>query len=304
MTDIQNLRVLADVASESGAYEDLYKYTSKILEQDTNDAKSWIEKGIAAAFLTDTAGSKIGEARVLIKRGVLLGVDQQIKRKIINKLREAYNIYCSRLNDELLGKIKDYQKVAMPHGGSAIIHGLGQQVNKNLTAKGQGVARVKGLDLIVLRCEVMPTPVMYSQASIALVNAKNHSKQFGNYLNGSEDYCIKFRDIESSIGSKFKEKFPVDAAKTSSEIAAAKKEGCFIATAATGSYDHPKVMTLRKYRDNILLSSRSGRFFVACYYTVSPFIAVLVARSEVLKRIVMNCIVNPAVKRIDKSFFN
>lgn len=232
----------------------------------------------------------------------MLGADQQIKRKIINKLREAYNNYCSRLSDELLGKIKDYQKVAMPHGGSAIIHGLGQQVNKVLTAKGQGAARVKGIDLIVLRCEVMPTAEMYSQASIAIVNAQNHSKQNGNYLDGNEDYCLKFREISESISAKFREKFPGDAAKNKADIAAAKKEGCFIATAATGSYDHPKVLTLRQFRDQVLLTSRSGRIFVSCYYAISPYLANLVKRSVFLKKVVMCFIVNPAVKVAVKIF--
>ncbi|MCM1500838.1 MAG: hypothetical protein NC124_20460, partial [Clostridium sp.] len=48
------------------------------------------------------------------------------------------------------------------------------------------------------------------------------------------------------------------------------KEGCYIATAVYGGYDHPKVMVLRRYRDEILKKSFWGRVFIKVYYSVSP----------------------------------
>ena len=47
-------------------------------------------------------------------------------------------------------------------------------------------------------------------------------------------------------------------------------EGCYIATMAYGDYDHPQVMTLRRYRDQVLASSFLGRKFIEIYYFVSP----------------------------------
>lgn len=51
---------------------------------------------------------------------------------------------------------------------------------------------------------------------------------------------------------------------------AEKKKGCYIATAVYGSYDCPEVWTLRRYRDNKLDRSLSGRLFIKFYYAVSP----------------------------------
>lgn len=53
----------------------------------------------------------------------------------------------------------------------------------------------------------------------------------------------------------------------------AKKEGCYIATAVYGSYDAPQVLTLRRFRDDVLAHSVLGRWFIRTYYRLSPPIA-------------------------------
>jgi hypothetical protein len=59
--------------------------------------------------------------------------------------------------------------------------------------------------------------------------------------------------------------------------------GCFIATAAFGSYIHPQVRVLRAFRDKILMRNRSGRIFVAWYYRNSPAVAAVIAEHPLLR---------------------
>ncbi|MGB9082733.1 MAG: putative Ig domain-containing protein, partial [Desulfuromonadaceae bacterium] len=61
------------------------------------------------------------------------------------------------------------------------------------------------------------------------------------------------------------------------------KSGCFIATAAYGSYLDPHVMVLRHFRDDVLLHSKLGTAFVKFYYQHSPPIADFIAQHEVLR---------------------
>jgi hypothetical protein len=59
--------------------------------------------------------------------------------------------------------------------------------------------------------------------------------------------------------------------------------GCFIATAAFGSYRAPEVILLQKFRDRILLTNAPGRLFVEYYYRLSPSLAGVISQYDSLR---------------------
>ena len=92
-------------------------------------------------------------------------------------------------------------------------------------------------------------------------------------------------------------------AKRQAEVAAtearppAKTGGCFIATACYGSYDHPDVMLLRRFRDRHLARSQIGRRCISLYYALSPPVAKLLAGSA-LSSLVRRLMLEPLVRKL------
>lgn len=70
--------------------------------------------------------------------------------------------------------------------------------------------------------------------------------------------------------------------------------GCFIATAAYGSYMAPEVQLLRDFRDAHLITNPVGRAFVNIYYQVSPPLADIV-RDNAMLRALARWFLSPAV---------
>ncbi|UCG79161.1 MAG: S8 family serine peptidase [Nitrospirota bacterium] len=62
--------------------------------------------------------------------------------------------------------------------------------------------------------------------------------------------------------------------------------GCFIATAAYGSYMHKDVKVLREFRDRHLLTNAPGRIFVKAYYMYSPPVAEMISENDIARAVV------------------
>lgn len=69
--------------------------------------------------------------------------------------------------------------------------------------------------------------------------------------------------------------------------------GCFLATAALGTEDDPRIESLRRFRDEVLLQRRSGRVVVAAYETLSPPLARLLERTHAGRWLVRTLVVTP-----------
>jgi hypothetical protein len=70
---------------------------------------------------------------------------------------------------------------------------------------------------------------------------------------------------------------------------------CFIATAAYGTETAPELNILRDFRDQVLLKNALGSRFVEAYYKLSPPIADFIAKSDFLRAVVREVLVDPVV---------
>jgi len=70
-------------------------------------------------------------------------------------------------------------------------------------------------------------------------------------------------------------------------------DGCFVATAAFGDYNHPIVLDLRKFRDESLSGTKLGDIFIKNYYKYSPYLAKFISNSLVLKLLTVYLVLKP-----------
>ena len=84
-----------------------------------------------------------------------------------------------------------------------------------------------------------------------------------NNFNENKNYLISLCATISANISAFR---PI-----STPVKPSKKDkGCYIATMAYGDYEHPQVIILREFRDNILDKYLFGKWFIKTYYKYSP----------------------------------
>ena len=74
---------------------------------------------------------------------------------------------------------------------------------------------------------------------------------------------------------------------------------CYIATMAYGDYDHPQVMILRKFRDDVLDNSAFGKWFIKTYYHYSPKLVAKLKNKKTINSIIRISL-NQLIKLIKK----
>ncbi|MFC1591334.1 CFI-box-CTERM domain-containing protein [Thermodesulfobacteriota bacterium] len=82
----------------------------------------------------------------------------------------------------------------------------------------------------------------------------------------------------------------VETKTSNSQDSSQSSSGCYLATMVYGSYDHPKVLILRKYRDERLLRSPVGRKVVAIYYNCSPYVVKKLKGKELINVTIRHCL--------------
>lgn len=106
--------------------------------------------------------------------------------------------------------------------------------------------------------------------------------------NSYNSYLEKIYPTQPLKPEKKDEKQENNSTSTSS-----KSEGCFVATATLGDYNHPVVLDLRKFRDLWLSKRLWGIKFIEHYYRFGPKLASVIGKYPLLRKLSLSLIVKP-----------
>ena len=117
---------------------------------------------------------------------------------------------------------------------------------------------------------------MSFESCSSLYQFKNYLNQFPNgkhrvqaqrIIREEEMWARCTSSNSKDLYKQYLAQFPNGRHKTEAEQ---KASACYIATMVYGDYNHPQVVALRGFRDNILHNSALGRAFIRFYYKYSP----------------------------------
>ena len=112
-----------------------------------------------------------------------------------------------------------------------------------------------------------------------------------------QDFKTRYTQNRTSLSNLKTQLAAVNTGGGRSSGGSSGSSGCYIATMAYGDYDHPQVMILRQFRDEVLDKSALGKWFIKTYYHYSPKLVERLKNKRTLNRIIRKAL-NQFIKLI------
>jgi len=128
------------------------------------------------------------------------------------------------------------------------------------------------------------------------VKAREQNLDYVIGRKATEDHIDTFSHLDRN-GKLTRHKMTSDIKTGAGNMKIESKSGasCFVATVAYGNQDHPDVVFLRKFRDEVLLRSSKGRSFIDWYWRTGPKLAKIINQSKLMiscSRLLISCLVS------------
>jgi len=237
--------------------------------QESESDSDYFESAWKLAKSTESiAIGKLTKDRILDSLNTLEEMkDKEISKavQVLQTIKDAYETNKAKINAEVL---------SMP---------LGYNQSINWSKVNEMIESSLDWDKVVeLILKVIP------QKNIDKIKNTNKPSQISEYKTLA-DFVISKLNYSQINKVKYicywKEVSPIWSA--TKNIATKKtKDACYIATMAYGHYDHPQVLTLRQFRDEVLTKSEFGKWFIKTYYYYSPKMVEKMQNKKVLNTLI------------------
>jgi tetratricopeptide (TPR) repeat protein len=265
---------LAEVAFEGENYDEAISYYNSCLEIDPSFFESWLKKGLSQLFTSSIGNMQATQAVATLKQALIYSDNKEALKLRIKKVTIPFAL--------------NYYKVCVNHFLSFMtVNDIGSSVSFML---GKANSLVEFLyqnceltedELVSIYNEVMAADKSFRKAVLSTMFDKSKNGVFDQIL-------IVLKNTESVSEELFKR-----IQKLNPSFQKTKKGACFIATAATGDYNHPAVVELRSFRDNWLLKRKWGINFTKWYYHNGPKAAQVIEKSAILRKLTFIVVVKP-----------
>jgi hypothetical protein len=265
---------LAEIAYQGENYADSYEKYSEIVEEDINNKKAWIGKGLSAGRKSNPKDNTLKEAKICLKKAKEIGLSENEKKHVADEIIEIAEDFINKTNQSVVDVLVEKDKKPMATGELYAVRRVGQVVDRMKAFNNHWEYFEKAIGFSKYSLEFNEGVKSYKGILNNIDLILNESKQHFHHEHNTELKNLRKETLDSI--KKYEPEFNAAPPKSDSD-------GCFIATAAYGSYNSAIVFELREFRDLYLKRNLFGRKFIQFYYFTSPPIAKFIKDNSFLK---------------------
>jgi tetratricopeptide (TPR) repeat protein len=253
----KNFLELAKTASIAGNYAEAYNYFTKVLETDPANADAWFGKGTAAGWQSSLVAFRFAEMLVAYDNALKFSTSeasQEMQKACANTLSDVATACYSMSRKHVL------EFITVPNSWIEYLPRCRQIISLYEVANEYEPSNRTIIENIIHVCKDNIEGVKYND-----LYDNNTSKTV--FL--SDEYEKEIRGILIAYAEKLKALDPNYIPPNPQR----QSPGCFVVTATMGNEEHPVVVVLRSFRDEVLVKSAVGSAFITWYYEHGPAIA-------------------------------
>ena len=277
--DVSNFMGLAAAAVAARNYAEAYGYYTKVLEIEPQNAEAWLGKGIAAGWQSTLKDFRFTEMMVAIEQAIKFSSGEHAERMRANGA------------------------AAMTEVGTACYSIANKHAHEFVALQGTWIEYLPRCRQIISLYEIAhtyaPEDRIILENIIHLCKDNIEGIKYNDPYDNNTSKCVflsdsyenDIRGILTTYSKKLQNLDPNYQPPNPQK----QTPGCFVITATMGDEQHPHVLFLRSFRDNLLVRTALGSAFVRWYYQYGPILAGHIASSRLARLVAFGMVVVPAV---------